>query len=85
MTKNNFETPFESNLAESHISKFHEGKGKLMKLDNRPDKIIRVETFDNLETRFNKKLVRLRPLGLETDCIENWKMIIVFRFPWSLS
>jgi len=44
-------TPFKGHLKESSISPVHEGGGKLFELSENSDKIVRIESFDDIKNR----------------------------------
>ena len=46
------EVSLTSHLVESEISPVHKGSGKLFEIKNNPDKIVRKESFDDLEKRY---------------------------------
>ena len=46
------QAPFKGNLVESDISETHKGAGKLMELENNPNKIIRAISFESLEQKY---------------------------------
>ncbi len=46
------EISFSDHLVESNISSAHEGRDKLFEIRNNPDKIVRMESFKDLEKRY---------------------------------
>jgi hypothetical protein len=44
--------PFKGDLVDSDVSETHKGAGKLMELENNPNKIIRVISFESLEQKY---------------------------------
>ena len=46
------EINFSDHLVESKISPVHEGRGKLFEIKDNPDKIVRMESFEDLEDRY---------------------------------
>ncbi|MDE2188650.1 MAG: hypothetical protein KGJ35_02905 [Patescibacteria group bacterium] len=46
------ETNFSDHLIESNISPVHKGIGKLFEIKDNPDKIVRMESFEDLEDRY---------------------------------
>jgi len=53
--KSEAKTPFRSELLESTVSPRHAGREKLFELEDHPDKIIRVETFEKLRELYRGK------------------------------
>ena len=57
LKQNDKEPPFTADsLIESEISNNHKGSGKLNELPENPDKIVRAESFEEIEKRFSGKL-----------------------------
>lgn len=50
------ELSFSDYLIESEISPVHKGRGKLFEIKDNPDKIVRVETFEDLERRYKGRV-----------------------------
>jgi hypothetical protein len=61
------EISFSDHLIESEISPVHKGRGKLFEIKNNPDKIVRMESFEDLESRYNGQVdpVVVAELGQE--------------------
>lgn len=52
----NEEISFSSHLIKSEISSIHKDSGKLFEIRNNPDKIVRMESFEDLEKRYKGKV-----------------------------
>lgn len=50
------EINFSDHLVESDISPTHKGRGKLFEIKDNPDKIVRKESFENLEERYKEQV-----------------------------